>query len=252
MDQSTPVNTQCRELHACILIPTYNNCASLPAVIEDVCRYTDQIIVVNDGSTDATASVLQQFPFLQVITQPVNKGKGYALRTGFEYAFGRGYRYAITIDADGQHFAKDLHLFLDKVTELPNAIIIGARNMNQEAVPGKSNFGNRFSNFWFKVETGITLPDTQSGYRLYPLEPLQEIYFVTRRFEFEIEVLVRAAWKGLPVVSVPVICLLCTTGVTGISFQACERFYPHQPVKYHFSTDYRNLYCSAELCTRAF
>jgi len=204
MNQTTPVNIQCRELQACILIPTYNNCASLAAVINDVARYTDQIIIVNDGSTDNTVAVLEQFPFLQVLTLPVNKGKGAALRCGFEYAYKHGYRYAITIDSDGQHFAKDLYKFLDTAAAMPNAIVIGARNMNQETVPGKSSFGNRFSNFWFKIETGIVLPDTQSGYRLYPLEPLQDIHFFTHRFEFEIEVLVRAAWRDIDIVAVPV------------------------------------------------
>jgi len=204
MNQTKPLNTRCKELSICVLIPTYNNGGSLQEVIGDVLQYTDQIIVVNDGSTDNTAQVLQGFPGLQIITQPVNGGKGLALRTGFDYAFKKGYKYAISIDSDGQHFAKDLYKFLDKLEEAPNAIIIGARNMNQDTVPGKSSFGNRFSNFWFKIETGIVMPDTQSGYRLYPLAPLQKIHFFTRRFEFEIEVLVRAAWKAVGIVAVPV------------------------------------------------
>jgi uncharacterized protein (DUF2062 family) len=76
--------------------------------------------------------------------------------------------------------------------------------MDQESVPGGSSFGNKFSNFWFKAETGISSPDTQSGFRLYPLEPLKNMKFFTRKYEFEIEVLVRAAWKGVKVVAVPV------------------------------------------------
>lgn len=204
MNQTIPVNTRCRELRVCVLIPTYNNSATLSAVINDVAHYTDQIIVINDGSTDGTALLLKNFPGLQIISQPVNKGKGIALRTGFDAALRQGYQYAIAIDSDGQHFAKDLYKFLDKLEEHPNAVIVGARNMNQETVPGKSSFGNRFSNFWFKIETGIVLPDTQSGYRLYPLQALKDIHFFTRRFEFEIEVLVRAAWKNIEVLSVPV------------------------------------------------
>lgn len=204
MNQTIPVNTRFEELRTCVLIPTYNNDKTLPGVISDVLQYTSDVIVINDGSTDNTASLLQNFPGLQIITHDTNKGKGVALRNGFGYSFKKGYRYAISIDADGQHFAKDLHLFLDKLETAPNAVIIGARNMNQESVPGKSSFGNRFSNFWFNIETGHSMPDTQSGYRLYPLEPLQKIHFFTKRFEFEIEVLVRAAWQGVDIVSVPV------------------------------------------------
>ncbi|HQY10791.1 MAG TPA: DUF2062 domain-containing protein [Ferruginibacter sp.] len=191
-------------LRACVIIPTYNNAATLAGVIEDTAGYCNHIIVVNDGSTDDTASIVNSFPFVQFVSYEKNMGKGWALRKAFRYAMDKGYKYAITIDSDGQHFAKDLPLFFDKAEENPRAIIIGARNMNQESVPGGSSFGNKFSNFWFKVETGISSPDTQSGYRLYPLEPLQKMRFFTRKYEFEIEVLVRAAWKGVGVESVPV------------------------------------------------
>jgi glycosyltransferase involved in cell wall biosynthesis len=191
-------------LRACVIIPTYNNAATLAAVIEEVAKYCGHIIVVNDGSTDSTVETVKQFPVVQFISYADNVGKGWALRKAFTYAAEKGYQYAISIDSDGQHFAKDLPLFFDKAQENPRAIIIGARNMDQASVPGGSSFGNRFSNFWFKVETGISSPDTQSGYRLYPLHPLKNMNFFTRKYEFEIEVLVRAAWKGVAVESVPV------------------------------------------------
>lgn len=191
-------------LKACVIIPTYNNAATLAGVIEDVAQYSEHIIVVNDGSTDNTVDIVKNYPAVQFISYPKNVGKGWALRTSFSYAAARGYKYVITIDSDGQHFAKDLPAFINKLEEEPNSIIIGARNMGQDSVPGGSSFGNKFSNFWFKIETGITSPDTQSGFRLYPLEPLKKMRFFTRKYEFEIEVLVRAAWKGVAVVSVPV------------------------------------------------
>lgn len=191
-------------LKACVIIPTYNNAATLAAVIKDVAQYSSHIIVVNDGSTDNTVDIVKQFPAVQFISYTENIGKGWALRTAFSYAMDTGYKYAITIDSDGQHFAKDLPAFINKIEEEPNAIIIGARNMDQASVPGGSSFGNKFSNFWFKAETGITSPDTQSGFRLYPLEPLKKMHFITRKYEFEIEVLVRAAWKGVKVIAVPV------------------------------------------------
>ena len=191
-------------LKVCVIIPTYNNATTLAGVIEDVAEYTDHILVVNDGSTDNTLEIVKKYPAVQYISYEKNVGKGWALRKAFAYASEHGYKYAITIDSDGQHFAKDLPNFIDKLESYPNAVIIGARNMGQASVPGGSSFGNKFSNFWFRVETGITSPDTQSGFRLYPLAPLKKMRFITRKYEFEIEVLVRAAWKGVDVVSVPV------------------------------------------------
>jgi len=191
-------------IQACIIIPTYNNAASLGEVIEGVAEYSDHIIVVNDGSTDNTTELVNAFPYVQLISYQKNVGKGWALRKAFAYAVEKGYKYAVTIDSDGQHFAKDLPSFINKIDSQQDAIIIGARNMDQASVPGGSSFGNRFSNFWFKAETGISCPDTQSGYRLYPLLPLKSMRFITRKYEFEIEVLVRAAWKGINIESVPV------------------------------------------------
>ncbi len=192
------------ELKCCVLIPTYNNALTLEEVILSVLAYTQHVLIINDGATDATPQILEKFPHLKVLTHQKNKGKGVALRNGFEFARELGYSYCITIDSDGQHHAEDLPKFIQKLEEHPGALIMGARNMEQSSVPGKSSFGHKFSNFWYRVETGINLPDTQSGYRLYPLTALKNIWFFTTKFEFEIEVIVKAAWQGIPVVSVPV------------------------------------------------
>lgn len=188
----------------CVIIPTYNNEKTLASVINGVLEYTTQVIVVNDGSTDSTSQILSNFKNIDLVSYPKNKGKGYALRKGLRFAWEKGFKYAITIDSDGQHFASDLPKFIDKLDESPNAIIIGSRNMDQSSVPGKSSFGHKFSNFWFRFETGINAPDTQSGFRLYPLEPISKRIFFTRKYEFEIEVIVRLAWKGVEVTSVPI------------------------------------------------
>jgi glycosyltransferase involved in cell wall biosynthesis len=192
------------ELHVCVIIPTYNNATTIAQVITDVAAYTTNIIVVNDGSTDNTETIVRSFSQVQFINYTNNVGKGWALRKAFEYAVAKKYKFAITIDSDGQHFAKDLSAFINAVETTQDAIIIGSRNMDQSSVPGKSSFGNKFSNFWFKVETGINAPDTQSGFRLYPLELLKGTNFFTKKYEFEIEVLVRAAWKGIKITSIPV------------------------------------------------
>jgi len=198
----------CRErisaLNCCILIPTYNNAQTLEKVITEVSEYSGNVMVVNDGSTDSTNHILSRFDNIHVVSYLKNRGKGFALRTGFEAARKKGFDYVITIDSDGQHFADDIPVFVEKLETEKNAIIIGARNMNQDSVPRKSNFGNKFSNFWFNINTGISLPDTQSGYRLYPIKLLEDINFITPKYEFEVEVIVRAAWKGIGVTAVPV------------------------------------------------
>lgn len=205
MSNQPILNKRFAELNCCVIIPTYNNHKTIKKVITDTLVYTNKIIVVNDGSTDSTPAILKSFEDqITIIHQPKNLGKGRALRTAFKKALELKYRYAITIDSDGQHFPSDLELFLTKIEEQPDSLIIGARDMNSDDIPGGSSFGNKFSNFWFMVETGISLPDTQSGYRLYPIERMKRIRYFTSRFEFEIEVIVKAAWNRIPVLYIPI------------------------------------------------
>ena len=193
-----------KELGCVVLIPTYNNEKTLKKVIDSVRQYSPNIMVVNDGSTDSTPHILAQEKDLHIISYTENRGKGYALKTGLREAINLGYKYAITIDSDGQHYAEDIHVFVNEIKENPNALLVGARNLNAENMPSKNTFANKFSNFWYKVETGIKLSDTQSGYRLYPLDFIKKTRFITRGYEFEVEVIVRAAWSGLVVKNVPI------------------------------------------------
>ena len=198
-----PINKNIDQNKVCIIIPTYNNHKTLQRVIDSVLVYNKNIIIVNDGSTDATTQILENYSQLVQIHFPKNCGKGMALRKGFKEAIRLGYDYAITIDSDGQHFASDIPFFISQINEDTPTLLIGSRNMMQEGVPKKSSFGNKFSNFWFWFETGIRLEDTQSGFRLYPLQYIPKNYF-TNKFEFEIEIIVRSAWKGIVVKNIPI------------------------------------------------
>ncbi|WP_412850998.1 DUF2062 domain-containing protein [Chryseobacterium sp. PMSZPI] len=192
------------EKKICVLIPTYNNEKTLKRVIDGVLHYTESIIVINDGSTDSTPHILVQYSNIITISLPENKGKGNGLKTGFRKAKELGYNYAITIDSDGQHYPDDIPVFVEALLqEKEDVLLIGNRNMSQDGIPKKSSFGNRFSNFWFWFETGIKLEDTQSGFRLYPLHKIPKKYF-TPKFEFEIEIIVRTAWRHIPVKNVPI------------------------------------------------
>ena len=192
------------EKKICILIPTYNNEKTLKRVIDGVLYYTENIIVVNDGSTDSTSQILSNYSQISILNLPENKGKGNALKIGFRKAKELGLDFAITIDSDGQHYPDDIPVFVEALLEeKEDVLLIGNRNMSQDGIPRKSSFGNIFSNFWFWFETGIKLEDTQSGYRLYPLNKIPKKYF-TPKFEFEIEIIVRTAWRHIPVKNVPV------------------------------------------------
>lgn len=191
-------------LKTIVIVPTYNNERTLKRVLDGVLEYTDSVLVVNDGSTDSTSEILKNYPQIIQIHLPENKGKGNALAIGFKVAKEKGFKNAITIDSDGQHYPDDIPNFIEALkSESAPVLLIGNRNMNQDGIPKKSSFGNRFSNFWFWFETGIKLEDTQSGYRLYPLDYLPEKFY-TKKFEFEIEVIVRTAWKGVKVKNIPV------------------------------------------------
>lgn len=194
-------------LNACVIIPTYNNEKTLERVLNAVLEQSGEqaVFVVNDGSTDSTPEILARYnDRVRLLQQYPNKGKGMALRLGFKEAFNAGFDYAVTIDSDGQHYPSDMESLLLTLKNNPGTVIMGSRNMEQESVPGKSSFGNKFSNFWFFVETGIRLPDTQTGYRIYPLKNVHKLLLLTRKFELEIEVIVKLAWRNVPFIASPV------------------------------------------------
>lgn len=193
-----------REETYCVIIPTYNNSGSIIQVIDDVKSYCRDIIVVCDGSTDGTLDLLKKVDGIELVAYDINRGKGYALKKGFEVAKKRGFNYAVTLDSDGQHKAGDLHLFTEALREHPDSMIIGTRQFSNPNMPSQSTFANKFSNFWFTVQTGNVLSDTQTGYRLYPLRAMQTMRSITNRYEAELELLVRIAWKKIPIVPVAI------------------------------------------------
>ncbi len=192
-------------LKVCIVVPTYNNAATVCDVVTRIHRYTDHIIVVNDGSTDDTVTRLHALPFpITLVDNARNQGKGAALRDGFLRALAEGFAYAATIDSDGQHYPEDLPRLVAALIGNPGALIVGSRGLKQANMPGKNTFANRFSNFWFTLQTGRALPDTQTGFRIYPLQRMKGLSLLTARYEAELELLVFSAWRGTPLINVPI------------------------------------------------
>lgn len=196
------------ENEVCAVIPTYQNAKTLLKVVADVHRVVDTVFVVDDGSKDGTAALLDKATGNErpekVLTHPKNCGKGAALKTGLTYARQQGFRYAVTVDADGQHRADDIPALLKAVEEEPDALAIGSRGLQHENMPAKSTFANRFSNFWFALQTFQRLPDTQSGLRVYPLRRLHGLRWMSARYEAELTLLVFSAWAGVKLLPVPV------------------------------------------------
>ena len=196
------------ENEVCAVIPTYQNAKTLLKVVADVHRVVDTVFVVDDGSNDGTAALLDKATGNErpekVLTHPKNCGKGAALKTGLTYARQQGFRYAVTVDADGQHRADDIPALLKAVEEGPDALAIGSRGLQHENMPAKSTFANRFSNFWFALQTLQRLPDTQSGLRVYPLRRLHGLRWMSARYEAELTLLVFSAWAGVKLLPVPV------------------------------------------------
>ena len=194
-----------RRYRVCILIPTYNNAGTLRRVIDDVLLYADDVIVVNDGSTDSTSEILDGFADrIVAVEYGKNRGKGDALVAGFRKAMELGFDYAITIDSDGQHYPSDIPAFVEAIAQHPDTLIVGERDLSGVDINGKSSFANKFSNFWFAVQTGLRLNDTQTGFRAYPLRRLSALSLTTSRYEAELEFMVFAAWSGVDIISIPI------------------------------------------------
>jgi uncharacterized protein (DUF2062 family) len=185
----------------CAVIPCFNHPTTVAAVAQSA-RAHCPVIVVDDGSTQP----LPDLPGCDLIRLEKNSGKGAALRAGFQRAVELGFTHAITLDADGQHFAEDLPEFMAAASLQPESLIVGVRDFFAAGCPVHRRRSNAVSTFWFRIETGVRLPDTQCGFRCYPLALTHRLKPRSGRYAFELEFMVRAAWIGTPIVAVPVKC----------------------------------------------
>lgn len=198
-------------VRTCVVVPVFDNAATVAGVVRNAAAYVDLVIVVDDGSRDgsggaarAASAGLPSGRAVDVIALPSNRGKGAALVAGFRRAAELGRTHAVTVDADGQHRATDIPAFLEAAAARPLAVVVGARDMSSENVPQPARVGRRISNFWTLRCTGFDLPDTTCGFRAYPVREVLDLPVRTRRYDYEGEVLVRAAWAGLALDSVPI------------------------------------------------
>lgn len=186
-----------------ILIPALDCEPTIGAVVEGARRRVEDVLVVDDGSSDATAAAAAEGG-AEVLRHDRNRGKGAALQAGMRVLRERGFRRVLTMDGDGQHLAAEIPTLLRASEAEPAALIVGARRVAPGSVAPLKLFGNRFANRWVEIASGMRLPDTQSGFRVYPLAEVAALGCRAGRFAFETEVLIRAARAGVPIRSVPV------------------------------------------------
>ena len=196
-----------------VLGPTYNNAGTLIGVLDRIHALGLPMVIVNDGSTDATAELLaawlqrhQGYTGIHVLTHAVNRGKAAALLSGFKFAAGLGYTHAITVDTDGQLDPAEIPTFIEASRQYPEALVLGFRDDRAADYPAKSRIGRSLSNFAIHIECGESVQDSQCGLRVYPLELVQTIRCRTGRFGYETEIITRAVWAGCPIVELPVRC----------------------------------------------
>jgi glycosyltransferase involved in cell wall biosynthesis len=182
-----------------VLVPVYNHALTVGDVVAGASAFYP-VLVVDDGSTDATPEVLAESRAQAVLTLPRNCGKGAALRRGFDAAHHFGFTHVLTLDGDGQHPVTAIPLFAHVCGKYPGALVVGVRNLEVDGAPLIRRIPNRLSSVLFHLETGIALPDSQCGMRVYPLTGIQDLTVRASHYAYELEIMVRAAWSGIPLV----------------------------------------------------
>jgi glycosyltransferase involved in cell wall biosynthesis len=197
----------------CVVIPAYNHERTVAEVARQALKLNLPVFVVDDGSSDTSYVRIKNLKGVRVLRHFRNLGKGAALMTGFTEAVKADMNWAITLDADGQHNPMDAVSMMMAIDNGVRSVIVGTRiGMTNGIVPWTSRFGRKFSNFWVFLSGGPKMSDSQSGFRIYPLPEVLNLNVISRRFQFEVEVLAKAGWKGIPVVEVPISVNYCPRG----------------------------------------
>ena len=191
-----------RDIRPVVVTPTFNNADTLINVLTRIEAVGLPLIVVNDGSTDATRNLLALWivrcPQHSIVVEhhTSNRGKAAALNSGFAVALQAGYTHAVTIDTDGQHDPEDIPALLRVAARDPHALVIGQRRDDSANCPGPNRVGRWFSKLFMQIECGQSFGDTQCGLRIYPLQLVRQVRCRFGGFAFETEIITRAHWAG--------------------------------------------------------
>jgi glycosyltransferase involved in cell wall biosynthesis len=190
----------------CAVIPCFNEVGSIGAVVRAVLGFVAAVWVVDDGSTDGTANEAERAG-ARVIRQEGNFGKGAALREGLKAAKGAGFKYAVTLDGDGQHDATDIPSLTKATGDGGADLVIGNRMGNCGKMPRVRGFVKRWMSGRLAGKLGVECPDSQCGFRVIRLEAWEKLDLRQNRFEVESEMLAAFARASMKIAFVPVKCL---------------------------------------------
>ncbi|BBO93298.1 glycosyltransferase family 2 protein [Desulfosarcina ovata] len=200
-----PINRSFPRSSFAVVIPVYNHGRTVTAVVERTTALGFAVFVIDDGSEDLDTRTLEKISGVHLLRHGRNRGKGAALVTGFTAAARAGFAWAISLDADGQHLPEECLSLINAIPAGTRPIVVGQRTgMLGAGAPWTSRFGRGFSNFWIRCSGGPSTTDTQSGFRIYPLPEVLNLDIKARRYQYELEVLVKAAWQKIPVIETPI------------------------------------------------
>lgn len=204
------------------VIPVYNHPATIGAMVAAVRSHGLPCVVVDDGSDAECAAVLDDLAraggdAVCLVRLAHNQGKGGAMMAGLREAYRQGFTHALQIDADGQHDVSDIPAFLACSSHEPDAVICGCP-VYDENVPKGRLYGRYLTHVWVWINTlSLDIRDSMCGFRVYPLRPMIELFDrvrIGRRMDFDVEVLVRLHWQGLPIVHLPTLVRYPSDGVS--------------------------------------
>lgn len=199
--------TSSTEWNPCFIIPTYNNPVTIRSVVERARTYGYPVIVVDDGSSAPgrrACDELERAQLALVIRHPHNMGKGAAVKTGFRAALEGGFTHGLQVDGDAQHDLSHVPPFMQASQEQPAALILGYPVYDSSA-PRIRLVARKITAFWVSLEVGFgRIRDAMIGFRVYPLAVSADLCVNSNRMDFDIEIVVRAAWAKIPIINLPV------------------------------------------------
>jgi glycosyltransferase involved in cell wall biosynthesis len=187
----------------CAIIPAFNEASYIARIVEETREYIETVIVIDDGSEDRTARIAQAAG-ATCLGSPVNRGKSSALRMGIDFARANDFTHVITLDGDGQHLPQDIPAMLRVAEETKADLVIGARPFSRDLMPRSRYYSNTIGSRLASALIGCEVKDSQSGFRLFRIDKFSEIKLRSRRYEIEMEVLIKMARYGCTIAHSPI------------------------------------------------